>query len=116
MISEVFLFLYFSGCIHLSTFSNRVKKPTILFRFSILHLQVFLWRNAKVAVQIKLQWFQFPQGLRFQNNFFGTNEISMFFKAKEAISDEKSAKVDFDIIFVNQIMKELELLAWILQQ
>lgn len=59
-----------------------LKKPSVV------------WRNAKIGVQIKLQWFQFPLGLTFQNKIFGTNEMSMFFKAKEAISDDKSAKVD----------------------
>jgi site-specific DNA recombinase len=69
-------------------------EEAMLFLEEYLKKPSIVWRNAKVAVQIKLQWFQFPQGLTFQNNLFGTNEMSMFFKAKEVISDDKSATVD----------------------
>jgi site-specific DNA recombinase len=53
-----------------------------------------IWRNAKLGVQIKLQWFQFPSGLVFENNFFGTTEMSRFFKVKMLFDDAKSSKVD----------------------
>ncbi len=53
-----------------------------------------VWKDAKIGVKTKLQWFQFPQGLTFQNNFFGTAEICSFFKAKDAISASLYSKVD----------------------
>lgn len=53
-----------------------------------------VWKDAKIGVKTKLQWFQFPQGLTFQNNFFGTTEMCSFFKAKSALLGAESAKVD----------------------
>lgn len=53
-----------------------------------------IWRKAKIGVQVKLQWFQFPQGLTFQNKKFGTTEIASVFKTKEAFLPLKSTKVD----------------------
>jgi site-specific DNA recombinase len=53
-----------------------------------------VWNNAKIGVKIKLQWFQFPQGLTFENNIFGTTEICSFFKTKEAFLPLKSSTVD----------------------
>ena len=53
-----------------------------------------VWKNAKIEVQTKLQWFQFPQGLTFQNNIFGTSEMCLFFKTKDAISASLYSKVD----------------------
>ncbi len=54
-----------------------------------------VWRNAKIGVQTKLQWFQFPQGVRFENNFFGTTEMCLFFKTKSAFLGAESAIVVF---------------------
>ena len=53
-----------------------------------------IWREAKIGVQVKLQWFQFPSGLVYQNNFFGTTEMCSFFKAKSALLGAESANVD----------------------
>ncbi len=54
-----------------------------------------VWRNAKIAVQVKLQWFQFPQGLTFENKIFGTNQMCLFFKTKSAFLGAESAMVVF---------------------
>jgi site-specific DNA recombinase len=51
------------------------------------------WKNAKIDIKIQLQRFQFPLGLTFQNNNFGTKEISFLFKAKETFLDMMSSKV-----------------------
>ncbi len=53
-----------------------------------------VWREAPINVKVKLQWFQFPQGLVFENEFFGTTEIASIFKTKDAFSASLSPKVD----------------------
>ena len=53
-----------------------------------------IWREAKIGVQVKLQWFQFPLGLVYQNNFFGTTEMCSFFKVKDLVLGTKSSNVD----------------------
>ena len=53
-----------------------------------------IWKDAKIGVKTKLQWFQFPLGLTYQNNFFGTAEMCSFFKVKDAISASNTAMVD----------------------
>lgn len=52
-----------------------------------------VWKDAKIGVKTKLQWFQFPLGLTFENNFFGTTEMCSFFKAKSALLGAESATV-----------------------
>lgn len=74
-----------------------------------------VWKNAKLDKKLKLQWFQFPQGIVYQNSNYGTAQIASVFKAKEAFLPLKSAMVDFDFIFLNQIKKELEYLVWVLK-
>lgn len=53
-----------------------------------------IWKDAKIGVKTKLQWFQFPQGLTFENKFFGTTEMCLFFKTKDAFSASLSSTVD----------------------
>ena len=53
-----------------------------------------IWKEAKIDKQIKLQWFQFPQGLTFENKIFGTAQIANVFKVKDAISTSKYSMVD----------------------
>jgi site-specific DNA recombinase len=75
-----------------------------------------VWKNAKIGVRTKLQWFQFPSGLVFENNLFRTTEVSKFFKAKELISAQKYSKVDFGLGFWNHFAKESEYLKDIIQE
>ncbi len=53
-----------------------------------------VWAKAKVGIQIKLEWFQFPLGLVFKNKIFGTSEVASVFKVKDAISASLNSKVD----------------------
>ena len=53
-----------------------------------------VWRQADIATQTKLQWFQFPSGLMFDGKEFGTAEVSSVFKAKDLILSPLSASVD----------------------
>ncbi len=48
----------------------------------------------KIGIKIKLQWFQFPQGLTFENRIFGTQEVANVFKVKDAISASSYSRVD----------------------
>lgn len=54
-----------------------------------------IWRKAAIEAKIKLQWFQFPLGLTFQNKIFRTREMCLFYKAKSAFLGAESARVDF---------------------
>ncbi len=43
---------------------------------------------------MKLQWFEFPQGITFENEKFRTTKIASVYKTKEAFLPPKSAVVD----------------------
>lgn len=53
-----------------------------------------VWKEAKIDKKQKLQWFQFPQGVVFQNGNYGTTEIANVFKTKEAFLPLQSHVVD----------------------
>ncbi len=53
-----------------------------------------VWERAGVSSKLKLQWFQFPKGITFDGEKFGTPEISLVFKAKEAFQPLHSTMVD----------------------
>jgi hypothetical protein len=53
-----------------------------------------IWRKSGIETQTKLQWFQFPSGITYDGEIFGTAEISSVFKAKEAFQPLKSSRVD----------------------
>jgi site-specific DNA recombinase len=53
-----------------------------------------IWNEANVDKKLKLQWFQFPLGLTFSNGTFGTKEMCLFFKTKDAFSASVSGVVD----------------------
>ena len=52
------------------------------------------WKGSGISTQIKLQRFQFPSGMYFDGNIFGTPEISFVFKTKDAFSASSSSLVD----------------------
>lgn len=53
-----------------------------------------LWSKADISIKTKLQWFQFPQGVTFDGEKFGTREVASVFNTKEAISASLSSDVD----------------------
>ena len=53
-----------------------------------------VWKTASFDTRLKLQWFQFPQGITFQNGVYGTAEIASVFKTKEAFLPPLSAVVE----------------------
>ncbi len=53
-----------------------------------------VWKDAKLDKKLKLQWFQFPQGITFENTNYGTAQIASVFKTKEAFLPLQSTTVD----------------------
>ncbi len=53
-----------------------------------------VWKDAKLEKQLKLQWFQFPQGIVYENGNYGTAQIACIFKTKDAFSASLSSGVD----------------------
>ena len=53
-----------------------------------------VWKEAKLDTKLRLQWFQFPQGVIFENGIYGTTQISCVFKTKEAFLPLQSTMVD----------------------
>lgn len=54
----------------------------------------YVWKKANLDKKVKLQWFQFPLGLIFKNEIFGSAEVCSLFKAKEAFQPQMSRFVD----------------------
>jgi site-specific DNA recombinase len=52
-----------------------------------------VWKFSKLPRKVKLQWFQFPSGLLFQNKKFRTSEISIYHKRNELFLTSHSSKV-----------------------
>lgn len=67
-----------------------------------------VWLNSGIEVKLKLQWFQFPKGVYYKKNKFGTNEISSLFKLKNVFSEWLSKNVhDLDSISNNPYIPRL---------
>ena len=82
--------------IKLLTLNNSDVSPeeAIAFAEGYLRSPSSVWEDADIDVQIELQSFQFPSGVVFDGQIFGTNEICSVFKAKELISVPMSTDVD----------------------
>ena len=53
-----------------------------------------IWKKSDLPIQTKLQWFQFPSGITFDGQNFGTTQIACVFKAKDLIMSPLSSRVD----------------------
>ncbi len=53
-----------------------------------------IWKKAKLEKRLKLQWFQFPQGITFENNNCETANLAFVFKTKDAFLRPLSSIVD----------------------
>lgn len=73
-----------------------------------------IWKMAKIDNKLKLQWFQFPSGVSFDGNKFGTTQIASIYKVKSTFLDVDSTVVDYGNEFWNQVVKEIEYLVWVL--
>jgi DNA invertase Pin-like site-specific DNA recombinase len=75
-----------------------------------------VWKNSSLEKKLKLQWFQFPKGVSFDGNNYGTEEISLLFKRKDAFSASLSPVVDSSLNFSYHLYKELSQLCKILSE
>lgn len=75
-----------------------------------------IWRKAKIMSQIKLQWFQFPKGITFDGEVFGTTETSFIYKTKSYISASKSDVVHPPAEFWNRFIHECKCLSEIIDE
>ncbi|HWB02936.1 MAG TPA: recombinase family protein [Verrucomicrobiales bacterium] len=73
-----------------------------------------VWREASLEVKTRLQWFEFPLGVVFENHSFRTAEICSIFNVKEEFSGSKSSSVRLRVGFWNQLGMELRKLAGII--
>lgn len=97
--------------------NNINVEEALSFAEAFLKNPSMIWEKAKKAeTKLKLQWFQFPEGLVFDGKKFGTTKISSIFKLKEAFQPLQSTVVDPSIEFWNQFVKEAEYLKMILKE
>jgi len=84
---------------HASLFRG-VSSPVIDLNEGVAYLKEYfknpslVWRRSSPQTKLRLQRFQFPLGCTFQNDFFGTAQISIFFKAKSVFEGSNFARVD----------------------
>lgn len=64
------------------------------------------WAKLKIETQIKIQEFQFKEGLVYGKNGFETPKMSSFFKANSFISCYKSPRVDYPFNFSNNSQEQ----------
>ncbi len=74
--------------------NGATPEEAIEFAEKYLQAPSTVWKDADIATQTKLQWFQFPSGITFDGEEFGTTELSSVFKAKEVILSPMSSNVD----------------------
>ncbi len=69
-------------------------EEAVAFASEYLKQPSAIWKKAGITTRTKLQWFQFPSGIVFDGQIFGTPEIASVFKAKELILSPLSVGVD----------------------
>lgn len=73
---------------------KRVDVKSILEYISEFLLQPSLtWQKMPLHIKLKLQWFQFPEGVTFDGKEFRTTKISSLFKLKQTFMDNMSGNV-----------------------
>jgi len=68
------------------------------------------WEKALLRNKVRLQWFQFPSGITFDGEKFGTEETSLIFKDKNVFLEQISSKVPLSIEFWNSFVRECSIL------
>lgn len=77
-----------------------VQENEINFDEILKYVQPYLenpstvWKEANLDKKLKLQWFQFPQGVVYENGNYGTTQIANIFKTKEAFLPLLETRVD----------------------
>ena len=92
------------------------QDPIELISFAETYLKnpSAVWEKVNLDTKLKLQWFEFPSGIIFEGKKFRTPQIASIFNAKSVLVSTDDANVDFSSVFINQIIKELAYLSWIL--
>lgn len=78
-------------------------QESLLFLKKYLKNPSKIWEKSGLRVRTRLQWFQFPEGLVLQNNFFGTTKMCLLYKLRNGNSGENSLKVDSRNEFWNHL-------------
>ncbi len=66
--------------------------------------------------KLKLQWFQFPEGITFDGKDYGTVQTAGVFKTKEAFLPLQSSTVDLGVQFWNRFAVECQYLVHIMRE
>jgi site-specific DNA recombinase len=82
--------------VSLTDFKRTELDPDELFGFVEEYLlnPSKIWRDSDLQTQKQLQWFEFPQGIVFQNEKLQTTKVACVFKTKEALSASMLNGVD----------------------
>lgn len=72
------------------------QDPVKLLEFAEEYLKspAEFWEKAKLHTKLKLQWFEFPSGITFENEKFRTAQIANVFNVKSRLSGRNSTNVD----------------------
>ena len=65
-----------------------------------------VWEKAHLTEKLKLQWFEFPFGIVYQDKKLRTTQVANIFKAKSANSRYNSHRVDYPVESTNRIPKK----------
>ena len=80
----------------LAMLGNTIGSPEDAIQFVEEYLKTpsEVWKKSDITTKTRLQWFQFPSGITYDGEKFGTAKVSSVFKAKEIILTPKSTCVD----------------------
>ncbi len=74
--------------------SDTSPEEAVAFAEEYLRTPSAVWKKTIPTIKTKLQWFQFPSGVVFDGEKFGTAQIASVFKARELIEASSSSSVD----------------------
>jgi site-specific DNA recombinase len=83
--------------------ANRKIESLLEFAKEFLKNPDKIWEIAPVHLKLRLQWFEFPQGITFDGKVFRTQEIRNLFKAKSFFLTKQSHLADSKLISTNNL-------------
>lgn len=108
-------------------------KEVFSFMDKFLFKPSLVWKDLPFHIKLKIQWFEFPDGVTFDGNEFRTTKTSCLFRLKHLIEDEMSSIVPHprpvykhanpsnfpplhfeDSVVLDEVCKELETLETII--
>jgi DNA invertase Pin-like site-specific DNA recombinase len=101
----------------LATKVENEQDPIELISFAETYLKnpSAVWEKVNLDTKLKLQWFEFPSGIVFEDKKFRTPQVASIFNAKSAFLDADYADVDYGDEIWKQITREIEYLMWVLK-